>query len=77
MQHSIKVSSEVQHARGIGLGVLGLKVQFPFCPVDLTPLKRTDVAHSHAAVVGKTCCDLSIIRQSPSEREKVFVLEET
>ena len=77
VQNSIKIPREIQHARRIGLGVLGLKIEFAFRPVDLPPLKRTDFAHPHATVIGKTRSDLRIIGQRASEREEVFILEKS
>ena len=76
MQHPIEIPCEVQHAGGIGLGVLGLKIQLPFRPIDLPPLERANFSHSHAAVIRKTRCDLTVIGQRASEREKVFMLKE-
>ena len=75
VQDPIEISGEIEHARRIGFGVLGVEIQLIFRPMGLPPLQRTDFAHSHAAVVGQACSDLTVIGQDASEREKVFMLE--
>lgn len=75
-QDSMEIIREEEEPWSIGLCILGSEKELPFGQVNLPLLEGADLPHPHTAVIGEADGDLCVIRQRPSEREKVFMLKE-